>query len=137
MKEFLLDKNQTIEDKIKTFQTNVFFTIIDSSKMINYKKKTNDELIKILRENPCVLIPNLPIFEFIDENVKKTLLFSNVPNERGYDEGYYNTLTINEIEKYLNGDYWIFIYTIADEIYDDNLIRFKVVILNKSTIINQ
>jgi len=128
-----VNQTQTQEDKIKVLKENLFSTIFNSSYLNVLNMQLFHELIELIEENCNILIPSLPIFRFNEEGNEKTFSFSLGVVNSDFEHGKYFELTLNEIKEYLNDKYWVFLYSISDEYYDDNNYKFKTIILNKKS----
>ena len=117
------DINNTYDEKAKILKENIRILINNSSFIEKFDTIDLDRIIDLLK-NENLLVAGLPIVRYNN----KVFCFSKTLVD-DYEHGKYDLLTVDEIEKYLNDNYLVFIYTLSDTKSDN--IRYRVIIKNK------
>jgi len=136
MKELNLDyekygncskKDTTYDEKVKIFEDNVKIMMMSSTFIGQISKLNLGDMYELLK-NDNILIAHLPIFRYND----RVMCFSKGEINDDYEHGKYKILTTNQIKKYLNENYLIFIYTVFDTEYEESEgLKYRTIILKE------
>lgn len=145
--DMFITKGQTYERKLKLFKDNVFSFLLHKlsdpisdrlaywylSKSITFELNeclNLSELIELIK-NSNVIVSQLPIFKYVNGDTDMTLCFGDEDEKETYvGRGKQLHLNVDEIGKYLDKNYLVFIYSpINLEFEDRNKMKFRCIVI--------